>query len=35
MPKCGFILISMRIEKIRTPRSARFAPCNSPASNVV
>jgi len=31
MPKCRFILKSMRIVKIRTPRLARFALYNSPA----
>jgi len=31
MPKCGFILVSITIVKIRTPRSARFWLYNSPA----
>jgi len=31
MPKCGFILISMRIAKIRVARLARFSLFNSPA----
>ena len=31
MPKCRFILTTMRIVKIRTPRLARFTLYNSPA----
>jgi len=31
MTKCGFIRISIRIAKIRTPKLAHFALCNSTA----